>query len=192
MAASSGPSEILICSQINLFLTISNTPPHLLVQSFLNLLYPYGKNSLLLIPWGKWLSEPIIMSVSLSRKNVSTSSFLFQRLRKLAVNMCKLFTLQRTGYWVMEETEEIDEFVVSNNLLATLRRPELQHNYSIELLSWYASNIIVFMFIQDLWNHWSQLLHAIEGPIHCFMTFPTRKLWCSRAWIYFYGATEYQ
>ena len=74
--------------------------------------------------------------------------------------------LQRTGYWLMDETEEIYEFVVSNNLLATtLGRPQLQHNHSIELLSWYALNIIVFMFIQGLWNHWSQLSHTVEGPI---------------------------
>ena len=65
----------------------------------------------------------------------------------------------------MDETEEIDEFVESNNLLATLGRPQLQHGHSIELLSWYASNIIVLMFIQGMWNHWSHLPHAIEGPI---------------------------
>ena len=38
----------------------------------------------------------------------------------------------------MDETEEIDEFVVSNNLLAASERPQLQHNHwllTIELLS---------------------------------------------------------
>ena len=38
----------------------------------------------------------------------------------------------------MDEAEEIDEFVVSNNLLATSERPQLQHNHwllIVELLS---------------------------------------------------------
>ena len=99
-------------------------------------MYLYGKNSLLIIPWYRWLSDPITMSI-LSRTNASTSSFLLQRLWKLAVNMQKLFALQRTGYWLMDESEEIDKFVVSNNLLATFWRPQLQHNHSIELLSWF-------------------------------------------------------
>ena len=44
------------------------------------------------------------------------------------------------------------------------------------MLSWYASNIIVSMFMQDLWNHWLQLWHAMEGLYdHCFMTFSKRK-----------------
>ena len=65
----------------------------------------------------------------------------------------------------MDETEEIEELVVSNNLLATLGRLQLHPNYSTELLSWYTSNVIVFTFIQDLWNYRSQLSYAIERPI---------------------------
>ena len=130
MGTNSGPSEILICSQINLLLTISNAPPHPSVRSLLNAVYPYAKNSLLLIPWGKWLSEPITISVSLSRNNTSIWSYFFRRLWKLAVNMRKLFALQQTGYWLMDETEKIDEFVVSNNWLVILGE---DRNYSITI-----------------------------------------------------------
>ena len=137
-------------------MTVSNTLPHPLVQSLLNVTYICGTNSLLLVPWCKWLSEPVTMSISLLRTNVSTSSFLFQRFWQLAVNIHKLCTLQWTAYWLMDETEEINELVVSNNFLPTLGRPQLQHNHSIELLFWYASNVIVFTFIQGLWNHWLQ------------------------------------
>ena len=45
--------------------------------------------------------------------------------------MRKLFSLQRSGYYLVEETEEIDEFIVSNNLLATFGRPQLQHTISL-------------------------------------------------------------
>ena len=49
----------------------------------------------------------------------------------------------------MDETEEIDEFVVSNNLLATSERPQLQHNHwllTMELLSGYASNNVIHVY----------------------------------------------
>ena len=55
------------------------------------------------------------------------SLFLFQRLWKLDVNIFELFALQRTEYYLMHKTKEIDELAVSNNLQATLR----DHNYSI-------------------------------------------------------------
>ena len=51
------------------------------------------------------------------------SLFLFQRLWKLDVNIFKLFALQRTEYYLMHKTKEIDELAVSNNLQATLQRP---------------------------------------------------------------------
>ena len=84
MATNSSLSEILICWQINLLLTINNTSRHWSVRSLLNAVYRYDKNSLFLIPSCKWL---IALPISLSRTNISTSSFLFQRLWKLTADI---------------------------------------------------------------------------------------------------------